>query len=330
MAARLLAQTVSLPTASFAASKEGADQRKSFSGRFVVLGEEKARSSKVCERARATSGIERGAVSCDVLDCAYGRCKLHFLDCDNRCTDYLQELAVWRKQATISVQEEFTGKALPPTLEDSLPQNLQETFDTVRSGVKRSADLYINLCSLTERLSKRKEAIASEYGRFSQGLTNLTETSFDTYAIDPNDVPLLNDGMKNTAKHLGTAQALDDDEARAWDEGLLEDLKTMRDSLVSMRDMFDRRDRLARDNIPQLEKKIQQNESKLQGIKAKGDQAKAGEEGKVADAIVKVSSDTCVKDLLEQGADLYASNPGQAKHSRSTRAGHLHQRMHPR
>lgn len=157
--------------------------------------------------------------------------------------------------------------------------------------------MYINLCNLTERLSKRKEAIASEYGRFSLNLTNLTETSFDTYSIDPNDVPLLNDGIKNTAKHLGTAQALDDDEARAWDEGLLEDLKTMRDSLVSMRDMFDRRDRFAKDNIPQLEKRIQQNESKLQGIKAKGDQAKAGEEGKVADAIVKVSpcsiSETC-------------------------------------
>lgn len=105
----------------------------------------------------------------------------------------------------------------------------------MRSGVKRSADLYINLCNLVERLSKRKEAIAAEYGRFSVNLTHLTDASFDTYAIDPNDVPLLNDGLKNTAKHLSTAQALDDDEARAWDEGLLEDLKTMRDGLVSVR-----------------------------------------------------------------------------------------------
>lgn len=199
---------------------------------------------------------------------------------------------MWRKQATISVQEEFVGKPLPPGLEDSLPQNLQDTFDTVRSGVRRSADLYINFCNLTERLCKRKEAIAGEYGRYSINLSALTETSADTYAIDTNDVPLLNEGIKSTSRHLGTSQSLLEDEARAWDEGLLEDLKTMRDSLVSMREMFDRRDRLARDNIPQLERRIQANEQKLQGIKAKGEAAKAGEAEKVEKAITDVSQAT--------------------------------------
>ena len=201
----------------------------------------------------------------------------------------VQELSVWRKQATISVQEEFVGRSLPPTLEDSLPQNLQDTFDTVRSGVRRSADLYINLCTLVERLVKRKEAIASEYGRFNLNLTSLTELSSDTYAIDTNDVPLMNEGIKSTAKHLGNSQALHEDESRAWDEGLLEDLKAMRDGLVSVRDMFDRRDRLSKDNIPQLEKRIQSNEQKLQGIKAKGDAAKPGEAEKVENAIINVS-----------------------------------------
>lgn len=206
---------------------------------------------------------------------------------------YSQELAVWRKQATISVQEEFAGKTLSPTLEDSLPQNLQETFDTVRSGVRRSAELYINLCSLVERLCKRKEAIAGEYGRLTLNLNSITETTNDTYAIDQNDVELLNEGIRGTAKHIGTSQALLEDEARAWDEGFLEDLKTMRDALVSMRDMFDRRDRYAKDNIPQLEKRIQQNEQKLQNIQAKGDAAKAGEADKVANAITAVRSPSC-------------------------------------
>ncbi|GAB7357989.1 hypothetical protein MBLNU230_g0156t1 [Neophaeotheca triangularis] len=196
------------------------------------------------------------------------------------------ELAVWRKQATISVQEEFTGKQLPSNLEDSLPQNLQDTFETVRSGVRRSADMYINLCNVTERLCKRKEAIAGEYGRFSLNLNTLTEASNDAYAIETNEVPLLNEGIKSTAKHLSTSQSLLEDEQRAWDEGLLEDLKSMRDALVSMRDMFDRKDKLSKDNIPQLEKRIQANESKLQQIRSKGDLAKPGEAEKVETAIV--------------------------------------------
>lgn len=148
--------------------------------------------------------------------------------------------------------------------------------------------MYINLCNVTERLCKRKEAIAGEYGRFSLNLNTLTEASSDAYAIETNEVPLLNEGIKSTAKHLSTSQSLLEDEQRAWDEGLLEDLKSMRDALVSMRDMFDRKDKLSKDNIPQLEKRIQANESKLQQIRSKGDLAKPGEAEKVETAIVNV------------------------------------------
>jgi sorting nexin-8 len=59
--------------------------------------------------------------------------------------------------------------------------------------------------------------------------------------------------------------------------------------MVALRDLFDRKDRLARDNIPQLEKRIMSNENKLSGIKAKGEAAKPGEAEKVETAIVNVS-----------------------------------------
>jgi hypothetical protein len=227
------------------------------------------------------------------------------------------------------VQEEFIGRSLPPTLEDSLPQNLQETFDTVRSGVRRSADLYINLCNLVERLCKRKEAIAAEYGRFGLNLTSITETTNDAFAIDTNDVPLLNEGVKATAKHLSTSQGLLEDESRAWDEGVLEDLKSIRDGMVALRDMFDRRDRLARDNIPQLEKRIYQSETKLSGIKAKGDAAKPGEAEKVENSIVNVSS--VRKGLLCKNKDgVLTFQTGQAIDRQPASARSLHQRMRER
>ncbi|EKG15652.1 hypothetical protein MPH_07087 [Macrophomina phaseolina MS6] len=198
------------------------------------------------------------------------------------------ELAVWRKQAAISVQEEFIGKTLPPGLEDSLSPTLQEMFDTVRSGVRRSAEMYINLCQLMERLCKRNEGMAADYMRFGMALQALTEASKDTYAVDTNDIPLLNEGLQSTAKHLQSSQNLLEDEARAWDEGVLEDLKRQRDCLVSMRDLFDRRDRLDRDNIPQLERRIQNNENKLQGIRNRPEHlVKPGEAEKVEEAIVR-------------------------------------------
>lgn len=235
---------------------------------------------------------------------------------------------MWRKQATISVQEEFVGKNLPSNLEDGLPQNLQETFDTVRSGVRRGADLYISLCNLVERLIKREEAMAGEYGRFSMALTSLTETTREAFAIDTNDVPLLNEGIKGTAKHLSATQGLLEDEGRGWEQGLLEDLKTVRDGLVSMRELFDRKDRLARDNIPQLERRIQQNEQKLQGVKAKGDAAKPGEAEKVEIAIVNVSVPPIRTERRERRTD--SGFAGQAEHRQPARARGLHQGMRAR
>ncbi len=198
-------------------------------------------------------------------------------------------MAVWRKQATISVQEEFNGRPLPPGLEDSLPPTLNDLFDTSRTGIRRSAEIYITLCNLLDRLAKRNEGLAADHSRLSASLQSLTDATKDAYATDTNDVPLLNEGLMATAKHLSNSQSLLEDEARAWDEGVLEDLKRQRDTLVSMREMFDRRDRYDKDNIPYLERRIQTNEGKLTALRSKPEGLlKPGEIEKVTDAIIKV------------------------------------------
>ena len=168
-----------------------------------------------------------------------------------------------------------------------------DTFDTVRSGVRQSAESYIGICGLLERLAKRKQGIAADYLRLSQALLNVTETSSSTYATDTNDVPLLNEGINSTAKHLTTSQSLLEDESRAWDEGVLEDFKTQRDTLVSVRDMFDRRDRHAKDNIPYLERRIETNENKLAGImgRPEGVASRPGEQEKLEHAVRAVSGE---------------------------------------
>jgi len=155
--------------------------------------------------------------------------------------------------------------------------------------VRRSAETYITLCNMMERLARRNQGMAAEYLRFSTALSTLRETSQDTYAVDTNDVPLLNQGLHATARHLDQSKQLLEDEALGWEAGVLEDLKRQRDTLVSVRDMFDRRDKYAKDNIPYLEKRIATNEAKLQTLRTKPvDQVKPGEAEKVEDAISKV------------------------------------------
>ena len=170
-----------------------------------------------------------------------------------------------------------------------MPPTLEETFDTARSGVKRSAEIYINLCTLLERLAKRNDGLAADHLRLSLALQSLTEVTKDTYSVDTNDIPSLNTGITATARHLSVSQSLLEDEARAWSAGVLEDLKRQRDCLVSVREMFDRRDRYARNNIPQLERRIETNERKLQELRGRpAGTVKPGEIEKVEDAIFKV------------------------------------------
>ncbi len=166
---------------------------------------------------------------------------------------------------------------------------LEALFDRTRNGVKRSAELYINVCNIIDRLVKRSEGVAADHARIALSLESLTEASSDTYASDNSEVALLNDGLVAMSKHLRQSQNLMEDESRAWDEGVLEDLKRQRDALVSVRDMFDRRERLDRDNIPYLERRIQANETKLAGLRVKPEGlVKPGEIEKVVEAIIKV------------------------------------------
>ena len=189
------------------------------------------------------------------------------------------------------MQDEFTDRPLPPDLEDSLPSTLEELFGRTQAGVRRSADLYIHVCSLMDRLVKRTEGVAADHGRVAMSLASLIEASEDTYATDLNEVPLLNDGLTAMSKHLHTCQSLLEDESRGWDEGVLEDLKRQRDALVSVREMFERRERLDKDNIPYLERRIQTNETKLASLRSKPEgTVKAGDIEKIAENIIKVNT----------------------------------------
>ncbi|EFX01563.1 sorting nexin mvp1 [Grosmannia clavigera kw1407] len=198
------------------------------------------------------------------------------------------ELSVWRKQATISVQDEFDSRPLLPGLEESLSLQLETLFVQTRAGVRRSTDLYVTVCNIMDRLVKRSEGVANDHARLAVSLQSITEANLDTYATDTNDVPLLNDGLIAMGKRLRTGQSLMEDEAKAWDEGVLEDLKRQRDALVSLRDLFDRRDRLDRDNIPYLERRIQSNETKRASLLSKdSEQVKSGDVEKLNDSITK-------------------------------------------
>lgn len=181
------------------------------------------------------------------------------------------ELAVWRKQASVSVEDEFTGRALPAGLIDSWSVEEAERWEDVKEGVKTEAELYTHLCLLIDRMEKRQESVAADHQRFASSLGTLQDVTQRTYSVDANDLNLINDGVKNVAKYLNNAQTLLEDESRGWEIGVLEDFKRHRDSLIAIKELFDRKEKLDMNQIPHLERRIHNNENRLSGMRTRSD-----------------------------------------------------------
>jgi sorting nexin-8 len=128
-----------------------------------------------------------------------------------------------------------------------------------------------------------------DYSRYANFLTQLSEDTDLCPTSSCADCPSIDNGLRSVARGLDLVSGVLGDESRAWDEGILEDLKRQRDVLIAMKDVFDRKDRLAGDNIPSLEKRIVNNESKIATIRGKSDVAlKVDQISKLDQQIVKV------------------------------------------
>src|SRR5271169_4006254 len=145
-------------------------------------------------------------------------------------------------------------------------------------------------CHILDRLRHRIRLTSVDYGRYANFLTQLSEDTDLCPVASCADCPSIDNGLRSVARGLDLVSGVLGDESRAWDEGILEDLKRQRDVLVAMKECFDRRDRLAGDNVPSLEKRITNAESKIQNYQSRPDAAtKADQISKLEDQIIKVN-----------------------------------------
>ncbi|ODQ55147.1 hypothetical protein SAICODRAFT_17546 [Saitoella complicata NRRL Y-17804] len=198
------------------------------------------------------------------------------------------EIGVWRKQASVTVQEEFEGiDTIPEGLAEGSPANLDEVVERVRTALKVQGQTWIGMCALLERLARRQEGFAMDLFRVSLSLGALVDDSSASICPTPNcqACPTTNTGLSLVSKHLQHAQGLLEDESRAWDDGVLEDLKRQRDKVVGMREMFERWEKGSGDDVAKLEKRIRTSEGKIANLRLK--EGKEGEITKLGQGIIQ-------------------------------------------
>ncbi|ORY76044.1 hypothetical protein BCR37DRAFT_383602 [Protomyces lactucae-debilis] len=195
------------------------------------------------------------------------------------------ELAVWRKQASISVQEEFEDRYLAPDLEASLPQGIDDWMYKTRVALAPAIESFTSLVVTQERLIKRQEVAGTDHLRLSLTLNTFCEQQGATYdVLGKEHGPGIVRGLQALSRHHTTAQQTMEQECRALEDAVLEDLKRHRDTLTAMHELFVRHAKYAGDNVSALEKRIAAAKTKLHALDNKVD-AKENDKAKLRESI---------------------------------------------
>lgn len=202
------------------------------------------------------------------------------------------ELSVWKSSgATLELHEEYHNRIISPEFITSWDEDTrQEHWRDVKHAAEAARETLTQLCILSDRISKRNLAMSSDLSKVSNVLAAFDQSIPLLYkggdAETTGDLPSIRESVKNVSTYLSTSSSLYLDEGGALDVGLLEDVKTLRDTVLSVLEMFGRYDRLGGDTIPQLERRIKLNETKLNGIPGSASsEIRASDRDKLAKAI---------------------------------------------
>lgn len=81
------------------------------------------------------------------------------------------ELSVWRKQSSMSVEEEFVNRVISTDFMAQWDEERElNRWRGMLAGIDQALEVVVSLCHVVDRISKRNEAMASDMGRVASGL----------------------------------------------------------------------------------------------------------------------------------------------------------------
>ncbi|KAL0083634.1 hypothetical protein J3Q64DRAFT_1679555 [Phycomyces blakesleeanus] len=174
------------------------------------------------------------------------------------------ELAAWRKQNPPKLDEEYRRKGDSVQTDLTvIPEQLDEHIQKAKRRVGASIEHYINLCHLMERMVRRMHGQATDYVRYSIALNSLAESEHRYHASECINCQRVVKGYELVAKHMQCESSLLDNQVNVTADGVLENLKRFRDLLVSFRELDERKERLAGNQIEVLSKRIAGDRTKV-------------------------------------------------------------------
>jgi len=174
----------------------------------------------------------------------------------------------WKKQHSVSLDEESVSKRLDRTEEMSIPSDLEEKLGGTRLRIQPMIEQWGRICFLADRLVKRREGAASDFSRLSVTLKALNEVNASCWRGDACELcGGVREGLERVSGHLQNASDVSEQRAMSLMYNALEALKAQRDLMVATRDWFVRHDRHSIDQVEKLRKRVEQNSVKLEQVR---------------------------------------------------------------
>ncbi|CAG8798043.1 6064_t:CDS:2, partial [Gigaspora rosea] len=136
-----------------------------------------------------------------------------------------------------------------------------------------TVDHYRNMCNIMDRIARRQEGMATDYMRYHLALNSLIEKEKGCYIEDCHNCSQVVQGLEHVSSHFHTTSTIMENASAATLESALENLKRQRDLLVSFRETFERKDRLAADTIDSLDARIKSQRDRLRQLSSNDPEA---------------------------------------------------------
>lgn len=187
------------------------------------------------------------------------------------------ELATWRKQARIDYSLEFKGEKILTNFINAIWPTIGEEFlgdwRRCETSITKLIEVWTKVVILVERHEKRQQQIAFDNNKFVEMLTKFSDMNDMVYphkevenrvisANNRDDVNLINDSLGSVSAFFNKSSQILIDESYTINTTILEKFKNYLDYLYSLQELFERSKRLSVNTIPQLQKKIQDNEAR--------------------------------------------------------------------
>lgn len=182
------------------------------------------------------------------------------------------DLSSWRKQANYDTTDEFTDKKISASFMKMWQKELSEQWNEADSSIDKSIEVWLKITFILERHERRIKQIAHERTILRSLIDDFVLVTPKLYPLEHGSTVLdINNEFSVVNRHLETTTDFIAQEAHASANSLVPKFKVFVDVLFSLKGLFERYRIMAGNNVPQLQRRVEINAERLQGMKGKPD-----------------------------------------------------------